>query len=160
MCTHPHAHGRTPSRGFTLIELMITVAIVAILSAVALPSYRQYVIRGNIPEATSNLMQWQVKLEQFFQDNRNYGTSASACPTAVATPTAKNFSFSCNWGTAATGTTFGTNRGFVLTATGSGSMNGFSYTLSHTNARSSSAPSSLGWTGSTSCWVIRTGGQC
>jgi type IV pilus assembly protein PilE len=52
-------------RGFTLIELMITVAVIAILSAVALPSYREYVIRGNVPEATSRLATKQVQMEQF-----------------------------------------------------------------------------------------------
>ncbi len=46
--------------GFTLIELMIAVAVVAILAAVALPSYQDYVRRGNIPEATSALGQGRI----------------------------------------------------------------------------------------------------
>ena len=56
--------------GFTLIEVMIVVAIVAILSAIAIPSYRNYVIRGKIPEATSNLSGQAVKMEQYFEDNK------------------------------------------------------------------------------------------
>jgi prepilin-type N-terminal cleavage/methylation domain-containing protein len=41
--------------GFTLIEVMITVAIIAILSAVAIPSYNNYMVRGKIPKATTGL---------------------------------------------------------------------------------------------------------
>ena len=44
-------------KGFTLVELMITVAIVAILAAIAIPSYNQYVLRANRAEAQGELMQ-------------------------------------------------------------------------------------------------------
>ena len=71
-------------RGFTLIEVMITVAVVAILAAVALPQYRDYVTRGRIPEATSRLATLQVQAEQYFQDNRTY-VGAPACATDSAT---------------------------------------------------------------------------
>ena len=46
-----------PARGFTLIEVMIVVAIVAILSAIALPSYTEYIRRGNRAEARAGLLQ-------------------------------------------------------------------------------------------------------
>ncbi len=48
--------------GFTLIELMITVAIIGILAAVGLPAYNDYIIRGRVPEATSNLSAKRVKM--------------------------------------------------------------------------------------------------
>jgi prepilin-type N-terminal cleavage/methylation domain-containing protein len=53
-------------KGFTLIELMIVVAVVGILTAIAVPSYTNYVIRGKIPEATSQLASKRVQMEQFF----------------------------------------------------------------------------------------------
>src|SRR5664279_3839562 len=59
-------------RGFTLIEVMIVVAIVAVLAAIALPSYTDYIRRGKIIDATSKLSDARVHLEQWFQDNRSY----------------------------------------------------------------------------------------
>jgi type IV pilus assembly protein PilE len=126
-------------RGFTLIELMIAVAVVAILASVALPSYTDYVRRGNIPEATSALGQGRIAMEQWFQDNRTY--EGAACPGA-----GRNFTFACN----TTATTF------LITATGTGSMAGFSYTINHTNARTSATP----WGNGATCWVGRKGDSC
>jgi type IV pilus assembly protein PilE len=57
---------RLKQRGFTLIELMIVVAIIGILSAIAYPSYRQYVMRGNRTEAKTALMQASQALEKCF----------------------------------------------------------------------------------------------
>ena len=63
---------RSNPRGFTLIEAMITVALVAILAAVALPSYRDYVIRGRLVDATNALSSTRARMEQFYQDKRTY----------------------------------------------------------------------------------------
>ena len=83
--------------GLTLIELMTVVAVVAILSVIALPAYTDYVTRGKIPEATSNLADLRVKMEQWYQDNRNYqNTAATACGvTMPAAPVVKYFTFAC-----------------------------------------------------------------
>ncbi|MGH8742788.1 MAG: type IV pilin protein, partial [Burkholderiales bacterium] len=62
--------------GFTLIELMTVVAVLAILAVIAVPAYNDYVTRGKIPEATSNLADLRVKMEQWYQDNRNYQNTA------------------------------------------------------------------------------------
>ena len=62
-------------RGFSLIELMVVVAIAAVLISVAIPSYRDYVRRGAIEEATSQLSAGRVVFEQFFLDNRTYDGS-------------------------------------------------------------------------------------
>src|SRR5688572_11704387 len=91
-------------QGFTLMEVMITVAIVGFLASLAYPSYTQYVRRGKIVEALGELTTLRVKLEQYYQDNRNYGSSASAC--GVAMPSQPSFTFTCAWGAGATSQSF------------------------------------------------------
>lgn len=118
------------ARGFTLIEVMIVVAIVAILAAVALPSYTNYLRRGQLQEAFTYLSDYRVKMEQYYQDNRSYGTGASgtACANATGAPTwanfaapgARYFTFSCVLGA--------DNQSYLLTATGSsGRAVGYNY---------------------------------
>ena len=68
--------------GFTLIELMITIVVVAILAAIAVPSYIQYIQRGKISEAVSNLSGARLQLEKYFADNRMYGTGGT-CGVAM-----------------------------------------------------------------------------
>ncbi|MBI2291460.1 MAG: prepilin-type N-terminal cleavage/methylation domain-containing protein [Betaproteobacteria bacterium] len=141
--------------GFTLTELMIVVVVVAILSAIALPSYRDYVTRGKITEATSNLADMRVKLEQFFQDNRTYIGACVAGTTAPLPTGTKYFTFTCPAATL-TATTF------TVTATGVAAqgMSGFLYTVDQANTQATtiSAPASTdGWVTSANCWVIRKG---
>ena len=59
-------------RGFTLLELMIVVAIVAIISAFAFPSYMEYVVNTKRTAATSALLQIADRQQQFFMDNKTY----------------------------------------------------------------------------------------
>jgi type IV pilus assembly protein PilE len=134
-------------RGFTLIEVMITVAVVAILAAVALPQYRDYVTRGRIPEATSRLATLQVQAEQYFQDNRTY-VGAPAC--SADTTTSRYFNFSCSASSATA---------FTLRAVGKDAMAGFTYTVTQAGAKATSAVPS-GWTTSATCWITKKGGVC
>jgi len=64
-------------QGFTLIELMITVAIVGIIAAIAVPNYSEYIKRASRAEAASALLDAANKQEQYFVDNRAYSTSFS-----------------------------------------------------------------------------------
>lgn len=138
--------------GFTLIEVMIVVAIVAILSAVAVPAYNEYSIRGRIPDATSGLATKQVQLEQWFQDNRRY-TGSPACANDTVN---RNFDFSCNGTEAA-----GTGQAYTLTATGKGSMVGFTFTVNSLNQRATPAvPANWTAPAPNNCWVTRKGGLC
>ena len=65
-------------RGFTLIELMITVAIVGILAAVAFPSYAQYIARGKRAEARAEILKAEGWLERFNTENNRYDSAAAA----------------------------------------------------------------------------------
>jgi type IV pilus assembly protein PilE len=64
--------------GFTLIELMITVAVIGILAAIAYPSYTQYVIRGHRAAAQSEMMDIANRQQQFFLANRSYAGTLAA----------------------------------------------------------------------------------
>jgi type IV pilus assembly protein PilE len=63
------------ARGFTLIEVMIVVVVVAILAAIAFPSYREYVLRSNRAAGKSMLTQVADRQEQFFAANKSYSDS-------------------------------------------------------------------------------------
>jgi len=136
-------------RGFTLIEIMVTVAIVAILAAIALPNYSAYVQRGKIGEAIANLSSMHVNMEQYFLDNPNHSYVGGPCTTP---PTGTYFTYSC----VPTATTY------TITATGVASqgMSGFSYTIDESNNRQTTGYP--GTTVSTSspglCWYTKPSG--
>ena len=129
-------------RGFTLIEVMITVAIIGILAAVALPSYRNYVQRSRVPVALDGLSAFYTRMEQRYQDTGNYGTAGTTC--GVALPTVVNFSVDC--------VTAGSAQNYTATATGAGQMLGYTYTITQAGARATTAHP-LGT--NTTCWTTR-----
>jgi type IV pilus assembly protein PilE len=133
--------------GFTLIELMVTIAILGILTAVALPAYTAYVQRSRVPVGLDALSAYMTRMEQRYQDVGNYANGA-AC--AVALPTADNFTVTCVL-------TNGT-QGFTATATGSGPLAGYAYTINHNGARNTTAHPKGGAVAN--CWSTRGGGVC
>lgn len=140
------------SRGFTIIEVMIVVTIVAILASIALPLYTDYVTRSKIQEATSALLAHRVKMEQYFQDQRTYVNACNA--GTIATPPAglKYFTITCN--PAPTASTY------TIRADGIASMTGFAFTIDQGNTRVTVAVP-VGWTLPVSnCWVTKKGGSC
>lgn len=79
-------------KGFTLIELMITVAILAILAAVAIPVYNNYVYSAKTAEATTNISGIRTLEESYFAENNTYITNATGtvcCANAPALAPAK-----------------------------------------------------------------------
>ena len=142
------SHPRCRSAGFTLIELMITVAIIAILAAVAVPAYNNYITRGRIPDATSNLSTKAVRMEQAFQDNRTYQPTANVCAVgATDTTSSKYFKFDCATSSSTT---------FKITATGLGPMASFEFTIDQDNVKTSKGPT--GWPTKDACWIVSKNG--
>lgn len=144
---------RRDNKGFTLIEVMVTVAIIGILAAIALPAYTDYVKRGKIVEAPGNLANFRVQTEQFYQDNRNYGPAGGACTTPV--PTDKYFTYTCVVG--------GTNQTYTATAkskssVGLGAADAFTYTVTETNAKATTKFDDV--TQTATCWLTRKGDTC
>src|SRR6516162_2622938 len=81
------------SDGFTMLEVMIVVAIVGILAAIALPNYSDYVKRGKIIEATSALSDLRTRYEQFYLDNRTYAGGCAVIKPIVNT--LRSFTIDC-----------------------------------------------------------------
>lgn len=137
------------AKGFTVIELMIVLAVIAVLAAIALPSYTGYVQRSKLAEAAGNLSDMRAKMEQYFLDNRTY-VGACATGTVAPLPAGKYFGYACSNLTGST---------YKVTATGLADLSAFSYSVDQSNVRATeSLPA--GWTTSATCWVLRKDGSC
>jgi prepilin-type N-terminal cleavage/methylation domain-containing protein len=88
------------SCGFTLIELMIVVAVIGVLLAIGVPNYQEYVLRSKLTDSLSSMSQLRVTLEQYFQDNRSYDLAPAApannCGVVVAARNSDYFTYTCD----------------------------------------------------------------
>lgn len=136
--------------GFSLIELMVALVIASILAAFAMPAYRDHMIRSAIPQATSGLSLFAMRLEEYYQDHHTYANGENCGASA---PVSEHFKFSCS--TASSG------ESYVLTAVGnSGDLIAVSYTLNQAGvARTTALPEGWG-TVPVNCWITRRNGAC
>ena len=136
---------RAQEKGFTLIELMIVVAIIGILVGIALPNYQDYVKRAKAQEATTNLLDMKTRAEQWYADNKSFATYPCTTPS-----TAHYFAYTCPVKTADT-----------LTIQAAGNANstvsGWTYTIDQSGVRTSSG---IDGSSSTTCWLTKKGSSC
>jgi len=140
-----------------LIELMITVAIIGILAAVALPAYSDYVMRGRVSDATQALSSRRAAMEQYFQDQRSYAAPTNAkivYPCAKPTQAGdKAFTIDCPAADISA-------TAYTITATGTGPAAGFVYKIDQDGTQSThQMPKAWGSTPA-ACWILRKGDAC
>ncbi|HEY1289974.1 MAG TPA: type IV pilin protein [Burkholderiales bacterium] len=162
------------TKGFTLLELMITVVVIAILAGIALPSYNDYVLRAKFSEATGNLADLRVKMEQFYADNRRYSTTAGGGVCGIPgvpdgnTPSASDvryFTYRCASTNPAANPAG--DQAFTLFADGVAAqgLGGLHFTVTESNVKATvidggSDMAGKGYAANAACWVRKKPSDC
>lgn len=138
MRTHMQA-----SRGFSLIELLIVITIVSILAAIAIPSYRDYIVRTNRAAARACLSEGAQFMERYYTTNLTYvgATLALGCQTEGGL----NSHYTLSAGTP-------TQRTYTLTATPAGAQAGDDTDCGTLGLTQTGARTASGSGGVTKCW--------
>lgn len=157
------SQSRSPRRklitGFTLIELMIVVAVIGILSAIGFPSYREYVAKSRRAEVRAVLLEASQWMERHYSENFRYDTNTAG--TAIATIFPAALTQSPREGTAAytIAVSAAAQRTYTLTATAAGPMAGDkcgNYQITNAGVRSNPSFSTSSFSSAaaaaTECW--------
>ena len=113
-------------RGFTLIELMVTVAVVAILAAIAFPSYQDQIQKTRRTDGKSKLLELVQREERFYTQNNTYTTTLTALYSGASS--------------SVTATTVMSDNGYyqvTVAAGGTGIANGYTFTATPLSPQSS-----------------------
>lgn len=130
--------------GFTLIEVMITLAIIAMLTAIALPSYNQYVVRSKVSTGIQTLATTKVTMDQFYQNSGSFNVGTTATCGSAAPAATTDFTYAC---TAAAET-------YTVTMTGLGNLSVYAFTIDEKGQKKTTAnPKGT----SATCWVMPNG---
>ncbi len=137
---------------------MVTVGIVAILAALAYPSYRNYVIRAQLVDATNGLSTMRADMERFFQDNRTYATANGFPSPCLAPVVVGNFTISCPVAPLPPPAA----QGFTLQAAGNGPLTGFNFFVNEVPLQwsSAAAPAPAAWINNCPTTWMSKAGSC
>jgi type IV pilus assembly protein PilE len=146
--------------GFTMIELMITLAIVGILASIALPMYFESVTRSKITDGLAKLGSYQGKMWDYYNDHASTFVNpplSTTCGLGAAPVNPDDyFTITC-------GPPVPTDSTFTVVATGIAAkgMGGFTYSITQTNAKSTvSVPAGWSLPAPNNCWATRKDGSC
>ena len=133
---------------------MIVLVIIAILAAIAVPSYTDYVLSARLTDGTEHLMAMEANMERYYQDNRTYqsvGSAVPPCTTGQPGTQTDYFTLSC----LSTGPS-----AYTVQAQGSGTALGFTYTIDDQGTRATTALPARWGAACASAWIVKRGQGC
>lgn len=112
-------------KGFTLIEILTALVIIAILAAVAMPAYSSYMRKARIHEAFASLLAFHSQEDLFWTNNHSYGQTN--CGVGALPTGSTYFSYVCNLNNS--------GQGYLVTAKGQGKLLNYNYTIDQAGQR-------------------------